>query len=74
MGKVEYAGYRIGLPKQTAFRRYDLVDMDAGILLACTHPIADSALCQDCRTLLLSQAREVIYDVIEKEGMWVESK
>ena len=53
---------RIGIPKDTVLRRYNLVDLGKNMLIACSHPIPDSSLCQDCRIYLIAHAEEIKYD------------
>lgn len=63
----------IGVPKDPVFA-WNLIDMKTNMLLACEHPVPDSALCDVCRTELLSNAREIIHNVVEKNGKWVQEQ
>ena len=49
----------IGIPKDKTLRRYNLVDLDTGNPIACSHPMPDSALCDACYGRLIKASRKI---------------
>jgi hypothetical protein len=49
----------IGIPLKTSLRRYNLIDLDTNMAIACTHPIPDSALCDTCYGHMIKHAESI---------------
>lgn len=50
---------RIGIPIKKEDRQYNLVDLDTGETLGCSHPVPDSSLCDKCYGRLIKEAEEI---------------
>jgi len=50
---------KVGIPLNPALRRYNLIDLETGMPIACSHPVPDSALCDACYGKLIKEAETI---------------